>query len=331
MALLLDTARNQTHPIRVHHVVGRDINSVDTPLPSQRASRLHASFIWADQRWMIKDLSRNGTWLRGKRMPSGASVAINAGDELRFGGSDDGVWRFVDDAPPQSLLLGLSSQTEDMELSSFLILPNEDQPTHIISFQVQQACWICQELDERLQPASESVLKHGEILTCGDTRWRVFLADSTDVTEIVDADEGGLEDLEFVFDLSLDEENTALKLNHDTRSVNLGERSHHYLLLHLARQRALEAMDGLDAKNQGWLDTEQLAKDLGVEMTHINIMIFRARKQIAQALVGKVNSELLVERGRGRVRCGFPRFKIYKGEELTYRLPLAETASAQDT
>ncbi|MEM8563799.1 MAG: FHA domain-containing protein, partial [Pseudomonadota bacterium] len=215
MALLLDTTRNQTYPIRVHHVVGRDINNVDTALASQRASRLHASFIWADQQWMVKDLSRNGTWLRGKRMPSGASLPISAGDEIRFGGSDDGLWRFVDDAPPQSLLLGLSSQTEDMELSSFLILPNEEQPTHIISFHSQQACWTCQELDERLQPASESVLKHGEILSCGDTRWRVFLADSSDVTEIVDADEGSLEDLEFVFDLSLDEENTALHLHHE--------------------------------------------------------------------------------------------------------------------
>ncbi|MEO1077075.1 MAG: hypothetical protein AAFX41_14100, partial [Bacteroidota bacterium] len=61
------------------------------------------------------------------------------------------------------------------------------------------------------------------------------------------------------------------------------------------------------------------------------IMIFRARKQIAQAMAGQVNSEFLVERGRGRVRCGFPRFKIYKGEELTYRLPLVDAVSAQDT
>ncbi|MEM7294897.1 MAG: FHA domain-containing protein, partial [Pseudomonadota bacterium] len=70
---------------------------------------------------------------------------------------------------------------------------------------------------------------------------------------------------------------------------------------------------------------------LGADMTHINIMIFRARKQLAHALVGKVDSDFLVERGRGRVRFGFPRFKIYKGEELTYHLPLAETASRRET
>src|SRR5690606_17683908 len=125
-----------------------------------------------------------------------------------------------------------------------------------------------------------------------------------------------LNEFEFIFDLSLDEENTELRLKNEELTVNLGERSHHYLLLHLARTRAMEAKDGLDLKSQGWVNTEQLSRDLGVEMSHINILIYRARQQLAQQVQTTLDLDGLVERGRGRVRFGCSRFRIYKGQKL---------------
>ncbi len=58
-----------------------------------------------------------------------------------------------------------------------------------------------------------------------------------------------------------------------------------------------------------------------MDMPHINIMIFRARKQIAESMDDSFDSELLVERGKGRMRFGGSQFQIFKGEKLAFALP----------
>jgi len=159
--------------------------------------------------------------------------------------------------------------------------------------------------------------------------WTVFLAETADATELHPEGDAQLSEFEFVFDLSLDEENTELRLLGKDQILDLGERSHHYLLLHLARWRAVEAARGLDQKSQGWIQSDQLTRDIGVEMPHINILIYRAKQQLAQYVDHSMDLNELVERGRGRMRFGCPRFKIYKGQSLTHMLPLAESNARQ--
>jgi len=125
-----------------------------------------------------------------------------------------------------------------------------------------------------------------------------------------------LTDFEFVFSLSMDEESTQLELMHLQTVIDLGVRTHHYLLTHLARQRARDHQEGLDQKSQGWLYSEQLAAELGLDVTHMNIQIFRARKQLSDMLHGITGQQLLLERRAGKIRFGSNRFKVYKGNHL---------------
>jgi hypothetical protein len=126
-----------------------------------------------------------------------------------------------------------------------------------------------------------------------------------------------------VFNLSLDEEVTELELHCAQQCIDLASRSHHYLMLQLARHRALDAVQGLDMKSQGWVYAEQLAAELGVDATHMNIQIFRARKQFADTLPDTVGHQVLLERRGGKVRFGCDKFKIFKGDSLIAALPVS--------
>ena len=324
MAQILDTSTNQIHPLRTHHTLGRSADTVDTAITNSLVSRIHAAVEWNGQNWSVRDLSRNGTWVQGKRIPSSAGVSISSGDRLNFGSADSPAWQLLDDDEPRSLLLGMTPGTDNVELQPYLFIPNNDDPQIVVTYSQRRRCWSRQNLDDKQYPHPEYALQHGEVLTCAGQHWRVFLVESENVTEHSPSPDRHLEDFEFIFELSLDEENTGLKLEHERDVVDLGERSHHYLLLHLARQRAAEANQGLDQKSQGWIDNEQLTRDMGVEMSHINILIFRARKQLGQHLEPLLDTENLVERGKGRMRFGCSRLRIYKGQQLAYQLPVTE-------
>src|SRR3989344_3895216 len=86
------------------------------------------------------------------------------------------------------------------------------------------------------------------------------------------------------FNVSLDEEHVRLQVQEGERQFDLGERTHHYALLTLARLRWADAQRHRDSQAHGWVELERLAKMLGVEPGHLNIQIFRMRKQLALAM-----------------------------------------------
>ena len=86
--------------------------------------------------------------------------------------------------------------------------------------------------------------------------------------------------------LSLDEEHASLEVKDGTARTDLGERSHHYCLATLARRRMADQERGIEPGAQGWLGSAELSRMLGMETTHLNIQIFRAREQLMTALPG---------------------------------------------
>lgn len=119
------------------------------------------------------------------------------------------------------------------------------------------------------------------------------------------------------FHVSLNEEHVFLRIAPaDGGAIDLGERVHHYCLLTLARQRVHDARRGIDASSQGWLAVEAVAKMLGLERTHLNIQIHRARQHLAAALPQGPGLSAVLERRRGEVRFGALSFRIVRGANL---------------
>lgn len=327
MAQIRDTESNRSFPLRAHHTIGRCAERSDTVVSSAITSRIHLSMEWDGERWSARDLSKNGTWLGKRRLPPNESVPLNQGDKLSLGAPGAPTLELVDDTPPRSTLAPRNAETPELPLEPFVFLPGQQDPEAVLIYSYHRHCWLLHPMDHDNVQSPERVIDHGDILRHGNCEWQVFLAETGQTTELRATPQNSLDEIEFVFDLSQDEENTTLQLKSGQIDVDLGERSHHYLLLHLARLRASHAAQGMDRKTQGWVDNEQLKKDLGMEMPHINIMIFRARKQISESLADNLDSELLIERGKGRMRFGSPRFRIYKGEQLAYALPSPASAT----
>ncbi|UTY56249.1 hypothetical protein [Massilia sp. erpn] len=119
------------------------------------------------------------------------------------------------------------------------------------------------------------------------------------------------------FQVSLNEEHAFLTIALENRTeLDLGERVHHYSLLTLARRRLDDARHGVDPSCQGWIEVAHLARMLGIDPTHLNIQLFRARSQIARALPPGTQLPSLIERRRGELRLGALPFQIMRGSRL---------------
>ncbi len=322
MALIHDPTVNQPRPLRAYHLFGRAAEKVDSPVEAPMASRVHAAMGWTDGHWFVRDMSSNGTWLNGEKLSKNHTVVVKEGDKLCFGDPKGNVWEILDLSDPQSLLIDTENPDHTIVLEDYTFIPDEREPSAVAVFSPIGGSWSLQDVNAKYPNAGEH-LGHGNIVECAGRNWHVFLTESESATYTIDAQEQGLDHYEFVFRLSLDEENTLMEVHAGGDTIDLGDRTHHYLLAHLARKRATDAVDGLDVASQGWIDTEQLCRDLGLELSHVNIQIFRARKQLAKAVNTPLDPDALVERGKGRLRFGGRRLKVFKGETLDAALPPA--------
>lgn len=314
MAYLLDVAAEAYFPLAPHHTFGRLANSVDTHIDKPYVSKLHAAIEWNGEQWRIKNLGLNGTWVNGIAMAQGETRELAINDEIVLAAQTDPGFRVMDLGAPGDMLWPLNrplSETTPIYLSRYHLLPDGDAPELALYFDEQTQQWL-----------QEAIAEHGEALPLNDgdlvqfstSHWQFVRANIYGPTEVKSARH--INDFEFVFNLSLDEETTQLELRQQ-QVLDLAVRTHHYLLLQLARHRCEDAERGLDSKSQGWVYAEHLAAELGLDSTHMNIQIFRARKQLADMLPDALGQQCLLERRGGKIRFGCDKFKIYKGDQLT--------------
>jgi hypothetical protein len=322
MAYLLDVAAQRHFPLAPHHTFGRLANSVETHIDKPYVSKLHAAIEWNGHQWRIKNLGLNGTWINGDSLNQGDSRDLNLNDEIHFAEQSDPGFIIADLTPPSDLLWPLDQpvhQQPPIALSRYHLLPDANAPELAVFYNEQTQQWCYEALDQKSENEPEQPeLNHGDLVQFGNSHWQFVRAHIYGPTEAKVARQ--LNDYEFIFNLSLDEETTQLELRHQ-QTLDLSVRTHHYLLLQLARHRAEDAARELDSKSQGWVYADQLAAELGLDGTHMNIQIFRARKQMADCLPDAKGQQCLLERRGGRIRFGCDKFKIYKGDTLILASP----------
>ena len=328
MAYILDIATQNHIPLAPHHTFGRLANSVDTHIDKPYVSKLHAAIEWSGSEWRIKNLGLNGTWLNTVNLAAGESIPLGLNDELHFAELTDPAFKVIDLSPPADMLwpleIAAGTLPQPIYLARYHLLPDAYNPELALYFDEQKQEWQVETLNAQQEHLTYAV-KNGDLVQMGSVHWQLIRAQIYGPTEAHSVNLQQLNDMEFLFKLSLDEETTQLELVGSQQKVDLAIRNHHYLLAQLARHRADDAALGLESINQGWVYTDILANELGLDNTHMNIYIFRLRKQIADALPTLLGLQTLVERRGGKIRFGCEKFKIYKGGALTLELPRAMT------
>ncbi len=122
------------------------------------------------------------------------------------------------------------------------------------------------------------------------------------------------------FAVSRNEEYVALTARDDHRTIDLGARAHHLVLLALARSRLADRKARVASPadpratrsegSEGWIYLDELAAQLAMDETHLNVAVFRSRRHLAR--VGILGAAGIVERRRltHEIRLGVARVEI---------------------
>lgn len=270
-------------------LVGRS-PSAALRLDHRLVSADHALFTWVKGEWLLRDIgSRNGTWLDGARLQPGLPAPLRAGSRVGFG-SEQELWELADAGAP-----GLALQRDGGALRrperGLLALPDDDHP-ELTLFRAGEAWQI--EGDELDGP-----LAQGQALVAGGARWTALLPCSPVDGLIPSTWEtgGGLEgDVALHIAVSRDEEHVDVEVEIAGVHAALSPRAHHFLTLLLARERERDRQAGLPLAEQGWIYVEDLCEMLKLDLSRLNVQIFRARQQLAEA--GVERAAALFERRR---------------------------------
>lgn len=287
--------------LRDYHTFGRRDDMVDTSLGYPYISKLHAVIEWCEPNWLIKDVSTNGLKLNNKIIAAQQAVILNVGDVIDMAAMGEVTLVIKDLSAPVPLLINQQSPCETIQIAESILLPNENKPELALNLCPDRKQWFS---DSVASGEETGPYENGDLISIANVDWKFLLIAEDDVTTVVSANQTTINDVVFRFDLSQDEESARLTLIHNGIKIDLGERSHHYLLVHLLRHKL--------QSDTGWLDNQLLMKELGLEETHLNIQIFRARKQVASSLDEVAEHKKLIERRRGALRAGFDNFEIYK-------------------
>lgn len=319
MASLVNTRSQQKISLRGNHIFGRQPDTSTTQLLSPDVSRIHATIAWEGSKWQIKDSSTNGTFVNGKRLLPSVYTDLHDQDTVQFGSLEADSWEVASLDEPRSMLIPMQAGLPCIELTALCALPSEDKPECVIYPEGNQ--WLY-EADGTCQ-----ALSSGDVVGTSECQWRYIDAFPTMATRNSTPRKASnlVENVQFCFQVSQNEEHVSLTIKCDELSVDLGERSHHYLLLLLARQRAEDHRKGVLEVEQGWLTKELLGSMMGLQENHINIQVFRFRKQISEAIPQLTALHQAIARRTGALRLDYTDIVIKGGFESCSMTPPSTT------
>jgi hypothetical protein len=264
---------------------------------------------------VIKDLSKNGTYINGKAISNKARSLIKLNDVINF--SINGSSYIVKDlSPPCDMLIPIDNSvaTEAIKLKTYNLLLNDNELEIAIIYNALAESWYVEHINQEHE--NTVFLQDHAQITVNNVIYQLQLSRIVSDTQTLFNTKCNLNDLSFIFYLSLDEEITHLQLQSPVGSIDMTTRVHHYLTLSLARYKVEDMHNDVKEELQGWVNTTKLCKDLGLDLTHLNIQIHRVRKQFTDMLYDYIGATELIERRKGEVRFTGQAFEIYKGKKL---------------
>jgi hypothetical protein len=260
----------------------------------------HATIRWSGSQWQVRDLgSKNGTFVRGRRIDAGAWTALSAGDEVGFGRLEE-PWRLDDDSPPSAM--AWRGDEAILCEDDLLALPSPSDP-RVCVYRAEHGAWVAED---------DSGVRHvqdGEKL---EVQGQLFVLDLPHVMPATrDMHAGTLSDAALHFAVSRDQEHITIDLLLGGRSMRLPHRAHHELLLYLARARMEDASTLTAPMNEhGWRYQDEAARDLRIPPSHFNMTIYRARQQLRKQGFEDADAILERRRGSGQIRIGVHDLRI---------------------
>lgn len=259
----------------------------------------HALLRWTGSVWELQDLnSRNGTFVDGRRLGSGERIALPRGSTLGFARPQNFI--LSDAGAPAMFAVPLGSTAVVEAQGGILALPGPSTP-EVMVFRGPSG-WVVERGGEATPVAD------GEVLRVAGGAWQLHLPEPLPRTIDSTASPLDLDSITLRFHVSRDEEYIEVVAIHGPRMIDLKARSHHYILLTLARARLRD--HALPPERQGWVRQDELLDMLRIDASHLHLSIYRLRQQFGEA--GIVGPARIVERrpGTRQLRIGVARLEV---------------------
>lgn len=266
-------------------LVGRS-RQADLCLPGSWVSGEHAVIAWDGLEWKIRDLgSRNGTTLDGRPLESRTDRSMKRGAVMAFGQAEE-QWLLADASGP--IPMGLEGDRCVLAIDRVLTLPDDESPSVTVYREGDR--WLAEQGEvEREVTDRDALVVDGAI-------WSLRLPEAREITQ-AHISSRRLADFRLELAVSRDEEVVQVRLLCDSHRIILEPRSHHYMLVILARHALDQRGDGHSTGEAGWLDPEELSRLLRLGRQSINVYIHRIRGQVAD--VGIFDGKGIIERQPG--------------------------------
>ena len=310
MAILENSGTRARSVLLARHLVGRS-SLAHLRLGEPNVSAEHAILSWNGQQWELHDLgSRNGTTLDGRRLGPGERATVARGALVGFGGTSN-RWCLIDDGPPVPMARPADGSEPVCAQHELLALPSTEVP-EVTVFRDAAGEWMIE------REGGPERAMDGREVSAGGQRFTLHLPDVVAPTWEGEALAPSLEQLSLRFTVSRDEEFIEVMALALGRTLELGARAHHAVLLALARARRQDQQEASRAQapsrlpetSHGWLYLEDLAQSLRLDEPHLNVAVYRCRQQLASA--GVIGAAGIIERRKPtrQLRLGVARFDI---------------------
>lgn len=290
VASLVNISNGSRYTLVTRNLVGRSRGAslwLDRPYMSNE----HASISWNGNAWELKDLgSRNGSYIDGRRMEAGESVAVNEESIIGFGDPQE-KWSLVDSGAPVLSALNQESGESYVAENGLLSIPQEGPP-EISVYQNKTGQWIAE-----TSAGDISEIEDSSVLTAGKNSYRISLPYIDEGTPLL-----GLPSLDLMklrFEVPKNLEHVRITLVHAGGEFELESREHSFLLLILAKERLAE--EGDVTPETGWVDRDELARMVGVTVPVLHVLVHRARQQFADQNIPGAADIVDVRRGQRRL------------------------------
>lgn len=253
-------------------LIGRSMQA-DLNIAGSWVSGEHAVIAWDGEGWRVRDLgSSNGTTLDGVPLTCRRDHPLKTDATLAFGQTEE-RWILRGGAPPEAQASSHDGETV-VAIDDVLSLPDDVDPQ--ASVHRDGGEWW---LERGGEPQA---VRDRAVVVLGEQAWTLRLPESRTDT-VAHVASRRLADFTLELAHSRDEERIEVRLLRASHRIVLEPRSHHYMLVVLARHALAQRAAGVSVADSGWMEPAELADMLKVPRGSLNVHIHRIRRQVVDA------------------------------------------------